>query len=468
MEQILDFDQISFDQLEACAFNLLRHAFCEVLKGVLEHMDATLLASRDSARYQPKDIRSRKLESLLGEIEIRRRYYWDREKQEHVALLDSMLGLGKRERVSKGLAVLAAVQAVIGPSYRGASEALSSLFGFKPVSHESIRQLMLRLGEAAEQERSQERNRCDGKKKVELLLVEADGYWVSMQQQKKDRREARLMLAHEGWQPRTPGSSEYELVGRTHHFEITSGDFWYEASLHLYSRYDIDENTLVVINGDRAPWIRKAVEYFPNAIYQVDRFHVKRDVRRLLSGSSEMSEALEAFDRNQPEQFRAVLSRAASKQSDAKRKAAILELCREVERIPEAFRDYRTRLEEAGYDTTGLRGLGAIESNVDLFSNRTKKRGQSWKPKGLRAILHGLVKRFEDRLAEFAKHVSRLSNMMDEEQIKAKISEVKRQVVANVTGIRQTNTPVKDAGRIRSGGMSRLIRSLDDATAPTI
>jgi hypothetical protein len=71
MEQILDFDQISFDQLEACAFNLLRHAFCEVLKGVLEHMDAALLASRDSARYQPKDIRSRKLESLLGEIEIR-------------------------------------------------------------------------------------------------------------------------------------------------------------------------------------------------------------------------------------------------------------------------------------------------------------------------------------------------------------------------------------------------------------
>ena len=41
-----------------------------------------------------------------------------------MALLDSMLGLGKRERVSKGLAVLAAVQAVIGPSYRGASEAL--------------------------------------------------------------------------------------------------------------------------------------------------------------------------------------------------------------------------------------------------------------------------------------------------------------------------------------------------------
>lgn len=468
MNQILDCRQMSFDQLEASVFKRLQQAFCEVMQQVLEQIDEALLASRDSSRYEPKDIRSRRVDSLLGQVEIKRRYYWDREKQEHVALLDRMLGLGKRERVSKGLAVIAAVQAVIGPSYRGASEALSNLFGYKPVSHESIRQFMLRLGKAAEQERSQERNRCDGKKKVPLLLVEADGYWVSMQQEKKRKREARLMLAHEGWRPSTPGSSEYELVGRTHHFDVSGGDFWYEASLHLYSRYDIDEHTFVVINGDRAPWIRKGVEYFPNAIYQVDRFHVKRDVRRLLRDSSEMSEALEAFDRNQPEQFRAVLSRAASKQSDTKRKAAILDLCREVERMPEAFRDYRTRLKEAGYDTTGLRGLGAIESNVDRFANRTKKRGQSWKPNGIKAILHGLIKRFEDRLAEFANQVSRLSNVMDEERIQMKIAQVTRQTVADATGIRQSHTPVKDMGRTRSGGMSKLIRRLNDAMAPAI
>ncbi len=55
---------------------------------------------------------------------------------------------------------------------------------------------------------------------------------------------------------------------------------------------------MVVINGDRASWIRAGVDYFPKAIYQVDRFHVKRDLRRLLCETGELGVCLGAFDRN--------------------------------------------------------------------------------------------------------------------------------------------------------------------------
>ncbi|MEW6523819.1 MAG: UPF0236 family transposase-like protein, partial [Bacillota bacterium] len=57
-------------------------------------------------------------------------------------------------------------------------------------------------------------------------FVEADGYWLSMQRDEKPRREARIMVAYEGWQPQTAGSSEFELVERTYYGELEGGDFW--------------------------------------------------------------------------------------------------------------------------------------------------------------------------------------------------------------------------------------------------
>jgi hypothetical protein len=41
--------------------------------------------------------------------------------------------------------------------------------------------------------------------------------------------------------------------------------------------------------------------------------------------------------------------------------------------MPEAYTDYRVRLDKMGYDTTRMRGMGAAESNVDRFSNRPLK-----------------------------------------------------------------------------------------------
>jgi hypothetical protein len=168
------------------------------------------------------------------------------------------------------------------------------------MSHETIRQLILRLGELMEKEEEKKREEANGTRRVPVLFVEADGYWCSMQEGKKKSREMRMMVAHEGWEARTPSSREHGLVGKTHYLDLDSKDFWEKASRHLYSRYDIDENTVVVINGDRASWIRKGVEYFPKAIYQVDRFHIRRDLRRLLQGTKELKGCLKRWTRATP------------------------------------------------------------------------------------------------------------------------------------------------------------------------
>ena len=80
------------------------------------------------------------------------------------------------------------------------------------MSHETILQLILRLGEFLEKEETGKREEPEGKRRVPVLFVEADGYWVSMQREKD--REVRLMVSHEGWRRRTPSSDGYELVNK--------------------------------------------------------------------------------------------------------------------------------------------------------------------------------------------------------------------------------------------------------------
>jgi hypothetical protein len=244
----------------------------------------------------------------------------------------------------------------------------------------------------------------------------------------------------------------------------TPRTFWEKASRHLYSRYDIDENTMVVINGDRASWIRKGVEHFPKAIYQADRFHIKRDLRRLLKGTKELRVCLEAADKSDTEALVRSLTRAREKAKadigDLTKFAEINDLLQQIRETPDAYRDYRVRLKEMGYDVSRMRGMGAGESSVDRFSNRLKKRGQSWSVQGLKAMVHSLVKYFEGKLEHYSTHISRIHSILDDGEISKEAAGIARQVMDEIGLGKQTNVPIMHAGRTRSGGLSRLLNNL--------
>jgi hypothetical protein len=458
----------SFRELELGVFQKLQAMFVGVMQDVLKELDEAVLRLRNKKRYEVKEVRSGCVPTLMGDVEYKRRYYLDKKTGEYVFLLDEVLDV-EAGRVSPGLAMAAAMQAVLGPSYRAARESLARLYGHQVVSHETIRQLILRLGELVEKEEEKKREEAKGTRKVPVLFVETDGYWCSMQRDKKKSREMRMMVAHEGWEGRTPSSKEYELVHKTHYLDLDSKDFWEKASRHLYSRYDIDENMMVVINGDRASWIRKGVEYFPKAIYQADRFHIKRDLRRLLQGTKELRVCLEAFQRSDTETLVRSLTRAREKAKaatgDLTRFAQINDLLQDIRKMPDAYKDYRVRLKEMGYDISGMRGMGAAESNVDKFSNRLKKRGQSWSVQGLKAMVHSLVKYFEGKLEHYSKHISRIHSILDDAEISRKASGIAHRVLDEIGLGKKTNMPITQAGRTRSGGLSRLLNNLSCGNA---
>jgi len=79
-------------------------------------------------------------------------------------------------------------------------------------------------------------------------------------------------------------------------------------------------------------------------------------------------------------------------------------------------------------------------------------------------MIHSLVKFFEEKLEHYARYVSRIHNILNDEAIVKGVREVVPQVVGEVAKVKQSNLPIKYAGTTRSGGMSRLFRLLNDST----
>jgi len=79
-------------------------AMCvEWLREYLWEKDEEIQRSLPRGRYEFHEVRTRTLETIIGPVEIRRRYYRDRETGGHVFLLDRALGLKGAVRVGPAL-----------------------------------------------------------------------------------------------------------------------------------------------------------------------------------------------------------------------------------------------------------------------------------------------------------------------------------------------------------------------------
>lgn len=461
MSIVLNKHFVSFCEIEQILWKELRELFCQTLKELLEGLDQKIFESRDKNKYKVCEVRDREIETLVGPVKFKRRAYRDEETGQRTFLLDQALKLAKRDRISPGLVELVTQLGVTGPSYRQARDNISKIFGERIISHEAIRQVVIQAGEKIDQLEEKASITLQGQRKVPILFLEVDGLWVSLQQEKESSTEIRTMTSHEGWQKRHESSKEYQLKNQLHFTWDQKGDFWEEASSYIEAHYDI-EDTMVVINGDRAQWIRKGIEYFPQAIYQVDRYHIKRDIRALLKNQPDkLEKALQSFEESNTAGFLATIAEAISAEKDQRIKNRLKALLNDLMTIPDSIRDYRKVLQEKGYNVTGLRGLGAAESQIDRYSNRLKKRGQSWGKRGLHSMLSCLDAKFEGTLEPAVKLLRDTGELLNKTQQKIKASKIAEKITKDMVGhIRKGHFPVREAGRNTSGGLSMLARKL--------
>lgn len=463
MVNLRDLLTTSFRELEVILFQTLGEQFLEVLREVLEALDELLSQDRDKERWVMKDARVREIETLFGTVRFKRRYYLDRETGAYVFLLDEALGIAKKSKVSPGLAEAAVWQGVNGPSYRNGQATLEAFYARPVISHETIRQLTLETGELITRETQKKQQEPQGKRRVRILFIEADGLYAHLQRDQADGVEKQIAFSHEGWQRRSTLSDEYELVNRKYRVAAEGEDFWEAASRQIYGDYDL-EGAIVVMNGDRAGWIRQGVEYFGNAavvLYQWDRFHVAKELREILANQPERRRwALRAFEQSDSTRLLAELATAEAHEKVPEQKERIRALKKALLADPEAARDYRVRLQEMGYSTRGLRGLGAAESNMDRFANRLKKRGQNWGRYGLHTLTAALAKHLEGRLRPYAQQVARLKDLAALPRLKQGTAGLARRVIDEVYVPRQGSFPAARMGKQGSSGLNHFFNQL--------
>ena len=214
--------------------------------------------------------------------------------------------------------------------------------------------------------------------------------------------------------------------------------------------------------------MRRGVDCFPRAVYQVDAFHLKRDLVRIFGRKHPVLRQLEeARERDVTgATFLERLTEAVAQLKDPKKRREGEALLKNLADMPEAVVDYRVRLRAMGLDTEGLRGMGAAESQVDTFADRVKGRGRSWSPRGLAAMMELLCWWNTDALPQMLSQVEELlartgvSLQQMKEQAVHRVCDMIREGL-NVPG---AGVPATRRGRTATGGMSWWLNRLISGT----
>jgi hypothetical protein len=347
-----------------------------------------------------------------------------------------------------------------------AAEGLTRVIGAQVTTHETIRQYVLKAGKLADSLDEQLIEKADGKRRAKVLFMEADGVWMHLQRSGKRSIEERMLTVHEGWAPRQGNPSEFSLQNSSMWSSHEQGEDWWDTSSRwVYGKYDIDDDTIIVLGGDRAGWIRQGIQYFggKHVLYQVDRFHFAREIRRIFGkGNDAAKKVMSVVDKDPSGQLLLQTLAEARPHALSHKRKDLDALITDLSKIPDCVCDYRVRLRAAGVDTWGLRGLGAAESQVNRVSNRTKKQGRSWSLQGLKGIM-------SLQRARFSGNLDRVLRLMPDSAktppiTKAEVSSVATQAIRTVFEAwpRQggAHPRIMDYGRVGSGGMSHLFHTL--------
>lgn len=358
------------------------HWACDLAKALakqlLEKMDVALMKARE-AGLKIEGFRERWITTLFGDIRVKRRLYRDSRGRSRF-LLDESLGLRKRSQASPRVEELATFLSSHLPF--GKCQRILQAVLPQGISHTTIHRLVGRAVDPHVKEEERELSDLfeDGVlpqsqgRQVPYLMVEADGTSIALQREKGRRTEVKIGIAYEGWRPL--GKDRYELKEKTSYTGIMDGErFWEGFSLALSKKYDMSGIGRVVVGSDGAPWARDGAEVL-GGLFQLDRFHLLRAIYRGVGSdlSGEVYRACVTGDVNRAD----AILRQAQQDADEESAGRIAQLRGYLLANAKGLRDYRL---VTGYD--GMRGMGAIEANVDkLIATRMKKQGMSWTVRG--------------------------------------------------------------------------------------
>lgn len=297
--------------------------------------------------------------------------------------------------------------------YRVTADIISSTCG-QSISAGGVWNMMQRLGERIEEEechavKQMNADQTEGEKIIPVLFEEMDGVWLSMQDEhhrKMKKQEMKVFTMYEGWDAGSEKAGRSTLVEKTMLAGMEkSADFHEKREACIRKKYNADEIGQRVLNGDGGSWIKEL--YDPDAIFQLDRYHIYQEILRKISDKEAQGEIRRLFDEEKMEEMLKYIEIYATSvespdEKDKKSKKA-RELYQYLSNNKEGLLPYQKRGIIIPEPPEGIiyKGMGTQENqNCTVITLRMKHRRMRWSVRGADNLAKALYRKENRELVE--------------------------------------------------------------------
>ena len=415
MTTIVNEELVSFKELEKKTYAYLCELGREITQRMLESYDEELAQSRDKKVYRGKGKRATSIKTVYGEVEYSRNVYRTETEDgqvAHVYLLDQAMQMDKIGLISTNLAEKIALTVTESP-YRVTAEQISNTCG-QSISAGGVWNMMQRLGERIDEEevhavKQMDADQTEGEKVIPVLFEEMDGVWLRMQDahhKKMKKQEMKVFTMYEGWDEEQEKRKRSTLVGKTMLAGMeTSHDFHEKREACIRKKYAADEIKQRILNGDGGSWIKEP--YDPDAIFQLDRYHIYQEILRKISNKEAQKEVRRLFEEEKiDEMLEYIQIYATSVESpDEKDKSSkkAMELYQYLNNNKRGLLAYNKQGVEIPAPQKGIlyKGMGIQETqNCTVITLRMKHRRMRWSVGGANNLAKALYQKENKELVK--------------------------------------------------------------------
>lgn len=424
MDIIVEDKKLCFKELEKEIFRLVCGAGVAITQKFIEDKDEEIFNAIDKSKYKSEGFRSTSIKTVYGDVPYSRRVYRTKledGKKAYVYPLDDYLGMDKIGLMSENLAEKIADLATEAP-YRETADAITATTGCS-VSAQGAWGVMQRIGERICEEENHAVNQMnngeeEGEKGLPILFEEMDGVWIRQQGERHEKRpmqEVKVATTYEGWDAESEKRNRSALVGKHVIAGIEgSKDFHEKREADIHKRYDADEIGQRVVNGDGGSWIGEPND--PDAIIQLDPFHVHKEIRKLIADKEAVAEIERLLSEKDIDGALSYIeiyadSVASGDEADNKAKNAV-KLLRYLSNNKDGLIPWQERGLSMPEPPKGLiyKNMGVQENqNCTVITIRMKHRRMRWSPVGGNNMakvlarkenreLHDVISRYSDTL----------------------------------------------------------------------
>lgn len=415
MNTIVNEIPTSFKEFEKNIFSFVCELGRLMTQTVLESYDKKLSETRDKSVYRNKGLRRTSIKTVYGTVEYSRRVYsttTEDGQTAHVFLLDEAMQMDKIGLISTNLAEKIAMTVTESP-YRVTADMISSTCG-QDISAGGVWNLMQRLGERIDEEedhavKQMEADQTEGKREIPVLFEEMDGVWLHMQDKnhkKMKKQEMKVFTMYEGWDAEKEAQNRSTLVEKKMPAGMEkSGEFHAKREACIRKKYNADEIGQRILNGDGGSWIKEP--YDPDAIFQLDRYHIYKEILKKIRDKKAQEDIRELFDEEKhDEMLEYIKTYATSVESPDKNDKAgrnAMELYKYLANNKEGLLAYDRRGIGIPQPPEGMiyKRMGVQETqNCTAITLRMKHRRMRWSVNGANNLAKALYRKENKELAE--------------------------------------------------------------------